>query len=259
MVRNGRGRQKIEIIKMSKKSNLQVTFSKRRFGLFKKASELCTLCGAKILMVVFSPGGKVFSFGNPNVAELVYHFLNHSHNSLFLQQFNNNLQLVESRPHEIIQRLNEKLTEAHAKQENEKNKRKFLDALRETRGQKGFWYENDVCDLDLNQTDQLIHALHDVKKKLVSEISQYSHLNVSQSYVGESSGNITPGIVGGRNIDAGLDLPDQKGMVDLSAFNYNPNMVSSNHGPSFGYRNNGGIIPGYNMNYNMGSYNFNQS
>ncbi|XWS62495.1 hypothetical protein CRYUN_Cryun06bG0016000 [Craigia yunnanensis] len=43
-----RGRQKFEIKKLEDESSRQVTFSKRRNGLFKKASERCVLCGAKI-------------------------------------------------------------------------------------------------------------------------------------------------------------------------------------------------------------------
>lgn len=54
----------------------QVTFSKRRNGLFKKANDLATLCGLEIAIVVFSPGGKAFSFGNPNVDDVVDRYLN---------------------------------------------------------------------------------------------------------------------------------------------------------------------------------------
>ena len=53
-----KGRQKVPIVKMETMSHLQVTFSKRRNGLFKKASELCTLTEAEIALVVFSPGQK---------------------------------------------------------------------------------------------------------------------------------------------------------------------------------------------------------
>ncbi|CAN1769992.1 Agamous-like MADS-box protein AGL28 [Linum perenne] len=52
--------QKMSIKKILNKSNLQVTFSKRRAGLFKKASELCTLCGVEITVIVFSPAGKAY-------------------------------------------------------------------------------------------------------------------------------------------------------------------------------------------------------
>ncbi|KAL5075098.1 hypothetical protein RYX36_014082 [Vicia faba] len=53
------GRQKIEIKKMRNESNLQVTFSRRHSGLFKKAIELSTLCDAQISLVVFSPSEKI--------------------------------------------------------------------------------------------------------------------------------------------------------------------------------------------------------
>lgn len=66
------------MVKMVNDSNLQVTFSKRRAGLFKKASELCTLCGVDVVIVVFSPGKKAFSFGHPNVDDLVDRFFSRS-------------------------------------------------------------------------------------------------------------------------------------------------------------------------------------
>ncbi|XP_050204486.1 agamous-like MADS-box protein AGL29 [Mercurialis annua] len=43
----------------------QASFSKRRTGIFKKASELCTLCDAEAAVVIFSPGGKPYCFGHP--------------------------------------------------------------------------------------------------------------------------------------------------------------------------------------------------
>ncbi|KAI3431012.1 MADS-box domain-containing protein [Psidium guajava] len=66
-----KGRKKIEIKKITNKSSQQVTFSKRRSGLFKKASELCILCGAHIAIIVFSPVHKIFCFGHPNVDYIV--------------------------------------------------------------------------------------------------------------------------------------------------------------------------------------------
>ncbi|KAK7844080.1 agamous-like mads-box protein agl62 [Quercus suber] len=44
------GRQKIEV-KQLEGTKRQVTFSKRRAGLFKKASELCVLCGAEVAVL----------------------------------------------------------------------------------------------------------------------------------------------------------------------------------------------------------------
>ncbi|CAD6271133.1 unnamed protein product [Miscanthus lutarioriparius] len=69
------GRQKIEIRRIESDEARQVCFSKRRAGLFKKASELSILCGADVAAVVFSPAGKAFSFGHPSVESVVERFL----------------------------------------------------------------------------------------------------------------------------------------------------------------------------------------
>uniref|UniRef100_A0A0D3GBW8 MADS-box domain-containing protein n=1 Tax=Oryza barthii TaxID=65489 RepID=A0A0D3GBW8_9ORYZ len=42
----------------------QVTFSKRRKGLLKKASELSVLCDAEVALLVFSPRGRFFHFAS---------------------------------------------------------------------------------------------------------------------------------------------------------------------------------------------------
>jgi len=106
MVKKTLGRRKVEIVKMTKESNLQVTFSKRKAGLFKKASEFCTLCDAKIAMIVFSPAGKVFSFGHPNVDVLLDHFRG-------CVVGHNNTNLDESYTKLHVQMLNKSYTEVN--------------------------------------------------------------------------------------------------------------------------------------------------
>ncbi|MBA0702032.1 hypothetical protein Goari_020543 [Gossypium aridum] len=57
-------RQRIEIKKIANTAARQVTFSKRRRGLFKKAHELSTLCDAEIALIVFSTTGKLFKYSS---------------------------------------------------------------------------------------------------------------------------------------------------------------------------------------------------
>lgn len=57
-------RQKIQIKKIDNLTTRQVTFSKRRRGLFKKAQELSTLCDAEIALIVFSATGKLFEYSS---------------------------------------------------------------------------------------------------------------------------------------------------------------------------------------------------
>ncbi|GFZ09424.1 K-box region and MADS-box transcription factor family protein [Actinidia rufa] len=70
-----RGRQRIEIKKIQKRSQLQVTFSKRKAGLFKKAGELSILCGIDVAVIAVSPAGNVFAFGSPSADAVVNRFL----------------------------------------------------------------------------------------------------------------------------------------------------------------------------------------
>ncbi|KAB1200087.1 MADS-box protein AGL24 [Morella rubra] len=57
-------RRKIEIKRIDNKTARQVTFSKRTKGLFKKATELSTLCDAEIALIVFSATGRLFEYGS---------------------------------------------------------------------------------------------------------------------------------------------------------------------------------------------------
>ncbi|KAF8390892.1 hypothetical protein HHK36_023191 [Tetracentron sinense] len=56
------GRGKIEIKKIENTTNRQVTFSKRRGGLLKKAHELSVLCDAQLGLIIFSSTGKMFEY-----------------------------------------------------------------------------------------------------------------------------------------------------------------------------------------------------
>ncbi|KAK3011653.1 hypothetical protein RJ639_011327 [Escallonia herrerae] len=56
------GRGRVELKRIENKINRQVTFSKRRNGLLKKAYELSVLCDAEVALIVFSNRGKLFEF-----------------------------------------------------------------------------------------------------------------------------------------------------------------------------------------------------
>ncbi|KAF3668644.1 MADS-box protein SVP [Capsicum annuum] len=57
-------REKIQIKKIDNSTARQVTFSKRRRGLFKKAEELSVLCDADVALIIFSSNGKLFDYSS---------------------------------------------------------------------------------------------------------------------------------------------------------------------------------------------------
>ncbi|KAI9106941.1 hypothetical protein K1719_022469 [Acacia pycnantha] len=61
------GRGKIAIRRIDNSTNRQVTFSKRRNGLLKKAKELAILCDAEVGVMIFSSTGKLYDFASTSI------------------------------------------------------------------------------------------------------------------------------------------------------------------------------------------------
>ncbi|ONI35349.1 hypothetical protein PRUPE_1G531300 [Prunus persica] len=62
-------RKKIKIKKIDYLPARQVTFSKRRRGIFKKAEELSVLCESEVAVVIFSATGKLFDYSSSRSLE----------------------------------------------------------------------------------------------------------------------------------------------------------------------------------------------
>ncbi|QCE08420.1 agamous-like MADS-box protein AGL62 [Vigna unguiculata] len=156
--KKSRGRQKIEMKKMSNESNLQVTFSKRRSGLFKKASELCTLCGAHVALVVFSPGEKVFSFGHPNVDAVIDRFLGRAP-----VQDSGTMQFIDAHRISNVRDLNKQLTQVNELLETERKRGEELSRMRRE-AQDLMWWTRPTEELSVEQMEQYKTALEELKK-----------------------------------------------------------------------------------------------
>jgi MADS-box transcription factor len=58
------GRGKIVIRRIDNSTSRQVTFSKRRNGIFKKAKELSILCDAEVGLMIFSSTGRLYEYSS---------------------------------------------------------------------------------------------------------------------------------------------------------------------------------------------------
>ncbi|XP_026390924.1 MADS-box transcription factor 23-like [Papaver somniferum] len=65
------GRGKIVIRRIDNTTSRQVTFSKRRNGLLKKAKELSILCDAEVGLIIFSSTGKLYEFSSTNMKSII--------------------------------------------------------------------------------------------------------------------------------------------------------------------------------------------
>ncbi|XP_004240747.1 MADS-box protein AGL42-like isoform X1 [Solanum lycopersicum] len=57
-------RGKVEMKRIENATSRQVTFSKRRNGVIKKAYELSVLCDAQVALIIFSNKGRLFQFSS---------------------------------------------------------------------------------------------------------------------------------------------------------------------------------------------------
>ncbi|KAH7652916.1 MADS-box transcription factor plant protein [Dioscorea alata] len=69
------GRGKIVIRRIDNSTSRQVTFSKRRNGLLKKAKELAILCDADIGLIVFSSTGRLYDYSSTNMKSIIDRYI----------------------------------------------------------------------------------------------------------------------------------------------------------------------------------------
>ncbi|GMI70601.1 hypothetical protein HRI_000729400 [Hibiscus trionum] len=237
------GRKKVEMVKMTNESHLQVTFSKRRTGLFKKASEFSIICGSEVVLVVISPGKKVFSFGNPSVDTVIDRFL-----GCGTRDTSGIEQLIEARRNANIRELCMQITQVTSLLGSEKKRGEALNQMEKANRQQNWWM-SPVEELDLPQLLQLKPAMEELKKNVEAEM-MLAVLNPSpgQFYVGSSSREQE---FDADMMDGGYTVPDM--IAPPPGYNLNPTqgytvnpLEEYNVNPAQGYS----VIPsdGYNVN-----------
>ncbi|XP_027364274.1 agamous-like MADS-box protein AGL62 [Abrus precatorius] len=187
VVKKTKGRQKVEMKKMSNERNLQATFSKRRSGIFKKASELCTLCNVDIAVVVFSPAHKAYSFGSPNVDAVIQRYLTWAPPPPQTLQ-----NMIEAHRSSNARDLNAQLARLANQLEAEKNRGEELsDSLKASQAQ--WWWASPIEDMNRAQLEWLKGSLEELKKHVTHKaqtlLIQSANFNNNNSINHLFSGN----------------------------------------------------------------------
>ncbi|PIN10214.1 MADS box transcription factor [Handroanthus impetiginosus] len=150
-------REKIQIKKIDNVNARQVTFSKRRRGLIKKAEELSVLCDADVGLIIFSSTGKLFEYASSSMKEILERHILHSKHIDKLEQPSLELQLVEDINHS-------KLSKEVAQRSHQ---------LRRMRGEElhGLGIE-ELQDLEKSLEVGLTRVIEKKGEKIIKEINQ---------------------------------------------------------------------------------------
>ncbi|XP_032902686.1 myocyte-specific enhancer factor 2C-like [Amblyraja radiata] len=72
------GRKKIQISRIVDQRNRQVTFTKRKFGLMKKAYELSVLCDCEIALIIFNSTNRLFQYASTDMDRVLLKYTEYS-------------------------------------------------------------------------------------------------------------------------------------------------------------------------------------
>ncbi|XP_029073017.1 myocyte-specific enhancer factor 2B isoform X2 [Monodon monoceros] len=72
------GRKKIQISRILDQRNRQVTFTKRKFGLMKKAYELSVLCDCEIALIIFNSANRLFQYASTDMDHVLLKYTEYS-------------------------------------------------------------------------------------------------------------------------------------------------------------------------------------
>ncbi|OVA05578.1 Transcription factor [Macleaya cordata] len=169
MEKKTQGRKKIAMEKITRKDRREITFSKRKTGLFKKASELSTLCGAETAIVVFSPANKPFSFGHPSVDSVSDQFLASNSPSEVGESSTIEPSFGDYYRSANINEFNRQVTEAMIQLEEEEEQGKKLTEIEKVEFRDRFLWNSPLEDLQYHELEQLKVSMEELKTKVYKE------------------------------------------------------------------------------------------
>ncbi|KAI4314413.1 hypothetical protein L6164_027325 [Bauhinia variegata] len=183
-------RERIQIKKIDNATARQVTFSKRRRGLFKKAEELAVLCDADVALIIFSTNGKVFDYASSSMKEILERHHLHSKNLANLEQPSLELQLVENSNRS---RLSKEVAEMSHR-------------LRQMRGEdlRGLNIE-DLQQLEKTLEVGLGRVIEKKGEKIMNEISELQRKGMELMEENEQLRRQVAEISNGRRVDDGSE------------------------------------------------------
>ncbi|KAI3411519.1 uncharacterized protein J3R85_017890 [Psidium guajava] len=176
----GRQGRRAEMKQIANENSRQITFSKRRSSIYKKASELVTLCGAEVGLVGASPAGKPFCFAHPSIEAVANRFLDRNP-----QPIDRPRAVVESYHQVQSNELNQQHEELSNQIEAEKAHGKVLAQLTGGKSDVG-WWEAPIEELNREELLQMKGRMEELQRSLLKSIDQQTRGEASASLQGQN-------------------------------------------------------------------------
>ncbi|KAL2904375.1 Agamous-like MADS-box protein AGL61 [Bienertia sinuspersici] len=225
------GKRKIEKKRIANKTSRQVAFSKRKGGVFKKASKLCSLCGAQVAVIAFSGAGKPFSFGHPSAEDIVYRYIN------FLDYQNPKIENCgDGNSNSNAIRISSQYKEVLSSIDLDKKRTNEVGSSLSNGSSPQFWWDVPIDDsMGLNELEQLKVALERLRVEVTSRIDEINNNNRSLTSVfpndfGSTDGNNINAVANRGYENSCWNKNNDHGAVIRPS--YSPMMMNSMYGHS---------------------------
>ncbi|XP_050213587.1 MADS-box protein AGL24-like [Mercurialis annua] len=200
-------REKIKIRKIDNITARQVTFSKRRRGIFKKAEELSVLCDAQVALIIFSATGKLFEYSSTSMKDIIARYNLHSNNLGKLDQPSLELQLENSNNLRLSKEVAEKTQQ-----------------LRQIRGE-------DLLGLSIDELQQLEKVLESgltcvIKTKGERIMNEIARLEKKGAQLEEENKQLKQKMMTMCKGKRGIDLESDAGVQEEG---FSPESVTTNN------------------------------
>ncbi|KAM3291388.1 hypothetical protein P3S67_019677 [Capsicum chacoense] len=178
-IKKTQGRRKIAIKPIDNQNSRHVTFSKPRSGLFKKASELCILIGAEIVILIQSlKGQSLFTFGHPSADAVIDRYLTRKSSSSLSSSTTDEFNLQKNNQYfsQVCKDL-----EAEKKKKENIEEAKMVNIDSNNSDNVGCWWYEPIETKDIDELEQFMVALEKLKKNVTTRADELSLLNGSSS------------------------------------------------------------------------------
>ncbi|XP_038877328.1 MADS-box protein SOC1 isoform X2 [Benincasa hispida] len=181
-----RGKTQMRLIENA--TSRQVTFSKRRNGLMKKAFELSVLCDAEVALIIFSPRGKLYEFASSSMQGTIERYRKHAKakEALDPPSVNNIVQLEHLNHEEAASLMKniEQLEVAKRKMLGEDLGSCSIDELQQLEHQ----LEKSVCKIRARKIEVFEEQIKQLRQK--EKILQDENAKLLQKWESEGDGGV---------------------------------------------------------------------
>ncbi|WOL09974.1 MADS-box transcription factor 50-like [Canna indica] len=203
-------RGKTEMKRIENTISRQVTFSKRKNGLLKKAYELSVLCDVEVALLIFSPRGKLYEFASSSIQSTIERYKEHlredvssTTQELDTKQWKNEaemtkrLELLETSKQQLLGEI----LESCSLEELHDLEGKIMQSLQSIRGRKHLLLKEQVAQLkekekSLLKENALLREKFELLPQLPSAARKEVSLHTSQDQDNEVETELCIGFPG---------------------------------------------------------------